>query len=203
MQYVDVITNPENYFDTEDNPRSKRMKTAMGSQKVRAPPPPHRPPLVQTCPDLHYAGATCGTRRPSQWLDLQQHSSTPECIGRLKEDGWRILATDLSPGAVPIEEVDWSQPFVVVLGNEERGITEDMRGLADQCFYVPMKGFAQSFSLSVSCAVIGSHLSSRGAVREGTLPESEVDRLLFRWLLQSIKGGRYGNGRCGLCLVPS
>ena len=33
MQYVDIVSNPENYREKEENQRRKRMKTAMGAQK--------------------------------------------------------------------------------------------------------------------------------------------------------------------------
>ena len=178
VQYVDVIANLVNYREGSDNPRYRKMRTAMGTQK---------------------------------WLDMSQYGSTEDCIRGLKADGWTILATDLSPGAVPISDMDFSQvgKFAVVMGNEERGITEEMRGLADQCVYLPMRGFAQSFSLSVGCAAIASHLDTCGALRcapgregengnarEGSNPPlwgleaSEKDRILFRWSMDSIKGSR-------------
>ena len=33
VQYVDIVSNPENYREKEENQRRKRMKTAMGAQK--------------------------------------------------------------------------------------------------------------------------------------------------------------------------
>lgn len=74
----------------------------------------------------------------------------------------QVVASDLSPSAVPISEIDWSVPSAIVLGNEDRGITNSMRNLADATFAIPMKGFAQSFNMSVACSVILAHL---GALR--------------------------------------
>ena len=85
----------------------------------------------------------------------------------------------LGEGARPIHEIDWKSmgPVAIVLGNEESGISSEMRDLADHLVVMPMKGFAQSFSLSVSCAVITSHLNSQGAleeVRHATLAHSST-----------------------------
>lgn len=77
-----------------------------------------------------------------------------------------MVASDLSRSAVPIGEIDWSIPTAVVLGNEERGISESMRHLADATFVIPMRGFVRSFNMSVACSVILSHLS---AVRYATV----------------------------------
>ena len=93
--------------------------------------------------------AAMGTQK---WLDLANHGTSTACIENLKNRGWTILATDLSPGAVPLTDLDFSQlgPFAVVMGNEDRGISDEMRAMADHRVYLPMRGFAQSFSLSTT-----------------------------------------------------
>ena len=53
-----------------------------------------------------------------------------------------------------------------------------------------MRGFAQSFSLSVSCAAMLSHLSAVGALRPGSLGPEERARVLFKWSLDSVRAGR-------------
>ncbi len=139
-----------------------------------------------------------------KWLDLTQYDSTLKCIERLKVRGFKILVTDLSPGAVPLTDIDFDAlgPFVVALGNEERGITEEMRALADHKVYLPMRGFAQSFSLSVGCAAISSHLNSCGAIRPGTLSATERSRVLFNWYMDTVRGGEHIVRRAGLEVVP-
>ena len=73
---------------------------------------------------------------------------------------FQVVASDLSPSAVPIGEIDWSVPTAVVLGNEERGISDSMRNLADTTFVIPMRGFVRSFNMSVACSIILAHLSA-------------------------------------------
>lgn len=73
---------------------------------------------------------------------------------------WQVVASDLSPSAVPIDQINWSVRSAIVLGNEERGISQSMRSLADETFAIPMRGFAQSFNMSVACSVILAHLSA-------------------------------------------
>lgn len=48
----------------------------------------------------------------------------------------------------------------MVLGNEDRGISDEVKELCDHKIYLPMRGFAQSFSLSVGCAAMASHLNA-------------------------------------------
>ena len=67
------------------------------------------------------------------------------------------------------------------MGNEERGISEEMRRLADKTFTLPMCGFAESFNLSVATSITLAHMSSKsdgegtGPLRPGDLDEHEKD----------------------------
>ena len=64
----------------------------------------------------------------------------------------QVLASDLKPGTnpTPIGEVDWAaRKVAVVMGNEERGITEEMRALCDGTYQIPMQA---------SAAAIGSYI---------------------------------------------
>ncbi len=52
------------------------------------------------------------------------------------------------------------RPICIVMGNEERGISDEMRELADQTFYLPMCGFAESFNLSVATAITLAYMKA-------------------------------------------
>ena len=61
-----------------------------------------------------------------------------------------------------MESLDWkSQKTVIVMGNEETGISEEVKSLADERFYIPMRGFAESLNVAAACAVICSHLATK------------------------------------------
>jgi len=104
-------------------------------------------------------------------------------------------------------------PICIVMGNEDRGISEEMRELVDVTFTIPMYGFAESFNLSVATSIILAHLSSKsyttksstsssasssdndsavGPLRPGDLPEHEYNCLYLKGLLQSLPSKRLG-----------
>ena len=133
----------------------------------------------------------------AQWMTLRNHLSTTEAVRHLKEkENCRILATDLSPSSVDIREINWEaddRPICIVMGNEERGISDEMKNLVDQTFTLPMVGFAESFNLSVATAITLAHLSAastgsntRGPLRPGDLSEDEFNYLLLRGLFLSV-----------------
>ena len=90
----------------------------------------------------------------------------------------------------------------LVFGNEEQGITPQMRALCDRRVFVPMKGFAESFNLSVACAVALASITAAGGVAAGDLAAAERRRLLLRWMMLSVKNAQPLLRRAGVELPP-
>lgn len=90
------------------------------------------------------------------------------------------------------------------MGNEDRGISDEMRQLADETFYLPMSGFAESFNLSVATAITLAYMSAvstrgeedgyalKGPLRPGDLDSHELQCLRLKGLLNSLAQKRVG-----------
>jgi tRNA (guanosine-2'-O-)-methyltransferase len=169
IQHVDLIINSSLYQGKAALAQKRGMRTAMGS---------------------------------AQWLTLHNHPSTDEAITELKQAGYRIYASDLNPSSRDIREMDWNTqhddgPICIVMGNENNGISNEMRQLADETFTLPMSGFAESFNLSVATAITLAHLSAcsingEGPLRPGDLPTHEMDCLRLRAILNSLANKKVG-----------
>eukprot|EP00559_Dactyliosolen_fragilissimus_P007582 CAMPEP_0184856154 /NCGR_PEP_ID=MMETSP0580-20130426/1313_1 /TAXON_ID=1118495 /ORGANISM="Dactyliosolen fragilissimus" /LENGTH=316 /DNA_ID=CAMNT_0027350981 /DNA_START=77 /DNA_END=1028 /DNA_ORIENTATION=- len=107
----------------------------------------------------------------AQWLSLRNHPTTIDAIEKIRnEEGYKIYASDLNPNAKDVREIDWDAgPICVVMGNEERGISDEMRTLADETFYLPMVGFAESFNLSAATSITLAHMSAKSVNGKGPL----------------------------------
>lgn len=171
LQFVDIILHEKNDWESA---RKGRMTAALGSQK---------------------------------WLTLQQYNNTADCFHHLKTQGYTIIASDLHSKSVSLPSLDQSWisqqqqqqreqregqelqeiKIAIVMGNEVQGITEEVRQLADQLVYIPMKGFAESFNLSVAAAILCSHFQHQ-ALLTTNFPEAIKQRILFTWYLKSVKG---------------
>jgi tRNA (guanosine-2'-O-)-methyltransferase len=88
-----------------------------------------------------------------KWLELIKHDSVESCFSRLHSDRFHILATRLDPNATPLYGHDFTLPTAFVLGNEHRGISNEVAALADEQIYIPMMGMAESLNVSVASAV--------------------------------------------------
>ena len=134
-----------------------------------------------------------------KWITLTQHSSTEICLKHLKSLGYRVIASDLGSDSKPIGEVKWPigkngdhnnnavGRIAIVMGSEKDGISETVRCQADSLFYLPMKGFAQSFNLGVASAITCAHLDAIGTLNPNICSKIK-QRILLTWLVRSAEG---------------
>ena len=117
------------------------------------------------------------------WVDLHQYPDTRSCLLHLKQQGYRILATTLRKGCIPIAEVDITQKTALCFGTELRGLSEEAHNMADGFVRIPMYGFTQSFNISVSAALCLSELSEKLRASDVNWPIGEAERedLRARW----------------------
>lgn len=123
-----------------------------------------------------------------KWLTLHRHKSFAECAESLKERGFRLYAAMLSEDAVPVSEVPVDGPVALVFGNELGGVTQRALPHCDGQFIIPMRGFVQSFNVSVAAAVSLYDVTTRMAAEHPDtcrLTPEEKAELLAIWLPKS------------------
>ncbi|MEZ4702303.1 MAG: RNA methyltransferase [Rhodothermales bacterium] len=138
----------------------------------------------------HFKRSSRTSQGADKWLDITRWETPDACVESLREAGYRIAVTHLSPDAVPIDTLDFTRKTALVLGNEQHGVSERMRELADTCCMIPMLGFTQSFNISVAAAVSLYHAFQdrvRRQGRQGDLTEAERDALRARYYALSVK----------------
>ncbi|MFP4167472.1 MAG: TrmH family RNA methyltransferase [Desulfonatronovibrionaceae bacterium] len=89
-----------------------------------------------------------------KWVDITRHTSAADLAGRLSLEGMRVLYTGFGSRASSLPEVDFLPPTAVVLGNEHRGVDEELKRLSHGELYIPMQGMVQSLNVSVAAALI-------------------------------------------------
>ncbi|OMO87728.1 tRNA/rRNA methyltransferase, SpoU [Corchorus capsularis] len=122
-----------------------------------------------------------------KWLDIELWNSPKECFEILKSRGYRIATTHVGMDAVSIYDMDWSSPTAIVVGNENRGISEEALGLSDLHCSIPMKGMVDSFNVSVAAGIVMHHAVCDRTTRlgcHGDLNEEESQILMAEFLLR-------------------
>lgn len=130
----------------------------------------------------------------NKWLNLHKYNEDTEntisTINKLKNNGYRIIATTPHTNDVNLEEFDLNKgKFALFFGTELNGLTNKVLDNADEYLKIPMYGFTESFNISVSASIILHHLTMklRASDINWQLSKEEKDSLLLKWLKNSIK----------------
>lgn len=125
-------------------------------------------------------GVSKGTHR---WLNVVRYRTAEACVKRLKDDGYSIYVAAMGAETSP-EDLHATGRLAVVFGNEHRGVSPEMRSLADGTFAIPMRGFVESLNISVAAAITMQTLARDGRAR---IQAARQDELRARFLMNSVK----------------
>ena len=99
-------------------------------------------------PKVQRAAMGSGFRVPFLLAD-----DLPAALVALKERGWTVLASDLN-GADFYARPNTGERFVLVIGNEARGISAATRDAASALVKLPMRGGAESLNAAVAAGIM-------------------------------------------------
>lgn len=125
-----------------------------------------------------------------KWLNIQKHASSEKAIEHLKNEGYKVVATCLSDDSIPLEEYDISQKSVFMFGTEKTGLSQEALDAADVHLKIPMRGFTESFNISVSAAILLHYFTNKIRANEGIdwqLKQEEQDELKMAWIKEHVK----------------
>jgi tRNA (guanosine-2'-O-)-methyltransferase len=141
-------------------------------------------------PDFPFSPNSRVTQGCDKWLDLHVHPDFKTCAAWLKARGYRVLASAIQPGATSLFELRFDEKLAMVFGNERFGVSQEVLEHSDGTFWIPMRGFTQSFNISAAASAcvtqaIAWRLQHLGA--QGDLSESERAELRERFQFLSVK----------------
>jgi len=127
----------------------------------------------------------------SKWITLHHFETALEAIEHLKASEYTIWATDLSQKADALSfdvhdgdarsDSGLPRKLAFVMGTETSGISQLFVDAADRRVFLPMFGFADSYNLSVSCAMMMQQLLFMDPSILGSLDEDERRRIRAKW----------------------
>ena len=105
--------------------------------------PPH--------PEIHKTAL--GAEESVEWQYFKQ---TEDCIKYLKEKGYSIFAVEQCEGSCLLssEFKVQSSKVAVVLGNEVKGVQQQIVDLCDSCLEIPQYGTKHSLNVSVAAGIV-------------------------------------------------
>ena len=123
-----------------------------------------------------------------KWVDCIRHRQAKKMVAELKEQGFNLVGTGFSERAIPLTEWDFTKPTAVILGNEHRGMDEDLLALVPDELYIPMQGMVQSLNVSVAAAIIlyeaWRQRQIKGLYDQPSFSEEELKELFELWAMK-------------------
>ena len=129
--------------------------------------------------------------KADQWMDLENVINIDEFYQDLKNDWYQIIVTVLDSDSVDFRQVDYTQPTLIVLGNEVDGVSQESLKYATQKVYIPMYGMSQSLNVSVANAVMLYEAQRQrqlaGMYDKMQIPPEVYEETLKKWLARHEK----------------
>lgn len=123
-----------------------------------------------------------------KWITTHQFTSIEECVIALRKKYSKILTAFLGSESVNLFKVDLTRSVALVFGNEQEGVSEALRRLADGNFIIPQVGMIRSLNISVACAVT-LYEALRQKNNAGHYNQKKLDSLRFNELLNEWGSG--------------
>ena len=77
-----------------------------------------------------------------------------ELLERATQSHLAVLATTLSEASIDYRQLPQTDQFILVMGNEGNGISQEMAAQADQLVHIPMPGRAESLNVAVAAGIL-------------------------------------------------
>ena len=85
---------------------------------------------------------------------------TEDAVNWLKEDGYTILAIEQCEGSTMLYNFhrDSNKKYAIILGNEVKGVQQQVVDMCDGCLEIPQYGTKHSMNVSVTAGIVLWHL---------------------------------------------
>ena len=81
-----------------------------------------------------------------------------EFISNLKQNQYKIFSTNVVNGK-SIKNVEKGEKFAIIVGNEGKGVSNEVNSLCDEFIYIEMNDKCESLNVAVATSIILYELS--------------------------------------------
>jgi len=87
-------------------------------------------------------------------LKTHLYSDIFTTLKRLKENGYTIFAAEVTPESIPLSKVKIPKKWVLLMGHEGKGISEEILRSCDKTVRIEMEEGVKSFNVSVAASIL-------------------------------------------------
>jgi len=108
-----------------------------------------------TPPRKEITKTALGAEETIPWEKTDDHV---QLLQSLKDDGWKIVALELTPEAMNLAEYQPPEKICLIVGHELSGVPEDILSICDHVIKIPMLGKKESLNVAVAAGIALYHL---------------------------------------------
>lgn len=102
-----------------------------------------------------------GSLGAERWVDWEHRENTFDTVSELKDKGVSIITAEIATTSVDYRNADYQFPVCLVLGREDRGVSQEIVALSDAVVHLPMYGMVNSLNVSTVAATLMYDLVGR------------------------------------------
>ncbi len=87
-------------------------------------------------------------------LKINIYDDITKAIDKLKTQGYRVFAAEISEGSTMLRDVITPKKWVLIMGHEGKGISQNILDLCDEVLTIEMQEGVKSLNVSVAASVI-------------------------------------------------
>lgn len=89
-------------------------------------------------------------------VDWKYVNNAVEAVDNLKKDGYTVYSVEQTEGSIMLENIklDPNRKYAVVLGNEVKGVQQEVIDHSNGCIEIPQYGTKHSLNVSVTAGIV-------------------------------------------------
>lgn len=111
--------------------------------------------------------------QPYRWLAADQ------AIADSRSEGYHIYGLTMGDSCIAVQQVDWTFPCALVLGEERHGLRPELRDACDTLVAIPMYGLLGSLNVATACAIAVHEAMRAYRMQSGFAPARAASRRLL------------------------
>jgi len=116
---------------------------------------------ITPTPDIEAVAKTAlGAEDSVSW---SYHKDAVKLVKGLKKEGWQVWALEENQQATSLADsstANFSGHAVLIVGSEVTGVDPELLDLADEIFYIPMRGEKKSFNVAMAFSIAAYALNN-------------------------------------------
>ena len=95
-----------------------------------------------------------------RWVPYTKTNDLASTLCAMKEQGFEITGIETAEGSESYTDHNWQEKGIIVLGNEEYGLSSHVMRICDNFVHIPMFGIKNSINVANAGSIIVFHIAS-------------------------------------------